>query len=443
MTEVELLTAAWYGDNPITITFPSSWNVTVVGAINVPGLTDNEIRERFINPIGVPRLSVLASKRNRVAIIIDDITRPTPTAKLIPFILEELKQAGINNDSIIIVVASGTHTRASEDDIIKKVGESLVNKIRVNAHDFKRDLVYLGKSSRGTPLFINQAIIECDLKIGVGCIYPHTSAGFSGGSKILMPGVCGIETVRYMHNYLRGAKKRGGSLENDLRLDIEEVAGKVGLDFIINAVLGQKREIAGLFIGDKILAHREGVKFATELYSVGLERNADIVVSNMYPFDTSLQYVPSRGFWPLLESGGKISKVAIAACPMGLGYHALAPLSRSIKSRFLNRLKYFNLKEFKFLLSSLRTLKKVLMRQSMEFMMLSQGITKEELKTVFPKAKLFSTWSELLNELEFCHKNLPVKVTVYPCSPLQMPGLNEFSANQNLLMTETQTGLVE
>jgi nickel-dependent lactate racemase len=186
-------------------------------------------------------------------------------------------------------------------------------------------------------------------------------------------------------------------------------------------VLGQKREIAGLFTGDKILAHREGVKFATELYSVSLERNADIVVSNMYPFDTSLQYVPSRGFWPLLESGSKISKVAIAACPMGLGYHALAPLSRSIKSRFLNRLKYFDLKEFEFLFSRLMTLKKVLMRQSMELMMLSQGITKEELETIFPKAKLFSTWGELLKELEIRHKNLPVKVAVYPFSPLQIP----------------------
>ncbi|MGB7290847.1 MAG: nickel-dependent lactate racemase [Thermodesulfobacteriota bacterium] len=427
MTEVELLSAAWYGDNPITITFPSSWEVFVVGTINIPPLTDDEVRERFYNPIGVPRLSVLASKRNRVAIVIDDITRPTPTARLIPFILEELKHAGINDESIIIVVASGTHTRASEDDIIKKVGESIVNKFRVSAHDCRRDLVYLGKSLRGTPLFINQAIMECDLKIGVGCIYPHGSAGFAGGSKILMPGVCGIETVRYMHSYLSTARKRGGSLENDLRLDIEEVAGKVGLDFIINVVLGQKREIAGLFTGDKILAHREGVKFATELYSVSLEQNADIVVSNMYPFDTSLQYVPSRGFWPLLESGTKISKVAIAACPMGLGYHGLAPLSRSIKSRFLNRLKYFDLKEFKFLFSRLMTLKKVLMRQSMEFMMLSQGITKEELKTIFPKAKLFSTWGELLNELEIRHKDLPVKVAVYPFSPLQIPMWKSFN----------------
>jgi nickel-dependent lactate racemase len=421
LREVELLNGAWYGDNPVTITFPSSWEVAVVGPVNIPTLTGEEIRERFNNPVGAPRLSVLASRRNRAAIIIDDITRPTPTAKLMQFILEELKRAGIHDDSIIIVVASGTHTRPSEDDIIKKVGANIVGKFRVSAHNCERDLVYLGKSSRGTPLFINQAIMECDLKIGVGCIYPHGSAGFAGGSKILMPGVCGIETVRYMHSYLSTARKRGGSLQNDLRLDIEEVAGNVGLDFIINVVLGQKREIAGLFTGDKILAHREGVKFATELYSVSLERNADIVISNMYPFDTSLQYVPSRGFWPLLESGRKISKVAIAACPMGLGYHGLAPLSRSIKSRFLNRLKYFNLKEFKFLSSRLMTLKKVLKRQSMEFMMLSQGITKEELTTVFPKAKLFSTWGELLNELEIRHKNFPVKVAVYPFSPLQIP----------------------
>jgi len=174
LKEVELLSGAWYGDKPITINFPSSWDVVVVGKKNIPALTDNQIREKINNP----QLSDLASKRNCVAIIIDDITRPTPTAKLIPFILEELKHAGINEDSIIIVIASGTHKSASIEDIIKKVGEDIAHRIKVIPHDCRQDLVYLGKSSRGTPIYVNQTVLECDLKIWVGCIYPHASAGF-------------------------------------------------------------------------------------------------------------------------------------------------------------------------------------------------------------------------------------------------------------------------
>lgn len=421
LKEVELLSAAWYGDKSITITFPSSWDVVVAGEKNIPALTDDQIRERIDYPIGSPKLSDLAPKRNRTAIIIDDITRPTPTATLIPFILEELKHARINQDSITIVIASGTHRSASKEDIIKKVGENLAHKIKVIPHDCRRNLVYLGKSSRETPIYVNQTVMECDLKIGVGCIYPHASAGFSGGSKIIMPGVCGIETVRYMHNYLKGANKRGGSLQNDLRLESEELASKIGLDFIVNVVLNQKREIAGLFVGDKILAHRQGVKFATELYTISQVKDADIIVSDMYPFDTSLQFVPSRGFWLLMNGKDKGSKVAIAACPMGVGYHGLSPISMSPSSRLLHRLKYLQLKEFLHLISRIKALKKILMRRRLEFMMLSPGITREELKTVFPKASLFSTWNEILDQLEFRHRNLPVRVAVYTCSPLKIP----------------------
>ena len=432
MKEVKLLSAAWYGDEPITIKFPSYWDVTVVGEENIPSLTEDQIRERINNPIGSPRLSVLASKRNHAGIIIDDITRPTPTAKLIPFMLEELKYAGINEDSIIIVIASGTHRSASREDIIKKVGESIANNIRVIPHDCRKNLVYLGKSSRGTPLYVNQAVLECDLKIGVGCIYPHGAAGFSGGSKIIMPGVCGIETVHYMHYYLKGANQRGGSLENDIRLEMEELAAKVGLDFIVNVVLNRKREIVDLFVGDKILAHRQGVKFATELYCVNPVEDADIVVLNTYPFDTSLRFASVKGFWPLMYGKNKSSKVVIATCPMGLGYHELTPLSMSLSSRFLRRLKYIHLKESLHLISRVRALKKILMRRKLELIVLSTGITVEELKTVFPKGRLYTRLDEILGELESRHKNLPVKVSVYPCSPLQMPTREVVPVNLDL-----------
>jgi lactate racemase len=421
LKQVELLSTTWYGDTPITINFPSHWDVIVIGEKKVAALTNDRIWERINNPIGSPRLSVLASKRKRAAIIMDDITRPTPTAKLIPFILEELKHAGIKQDSITIVIAGGTHRPASREDIIKKAGINIVHTIKVIPHDCRGDLRYLGKSSRGTPLYVNQAVMECDLKIGVGGIYPHPAAGFSGGPKIIMPASCGIETVRYMHDYLKGANQRGGSLENELRLEMEEVATKVGLDFIVNVVLNQKREIAGLFVGDKILAHRQGVEFATQLYSVTPLKDADIILADMYPFDVNLQFAYDRGFWPVMGVKNNISKVVVAACPMGLGCHDLYPLSKSLRTQLSRRVKNLKLKEFRYPISKIRSLKRIFMRKQLDLMMLSAGVTKEELRSVFPKAKLFNTWDELLVELKIRHRDLPVKVAVYKCGSLLIP----------------------
>jgi nickel-dependent lactate racemase len=428
LKEVELLSAAWYGDKPITINFPSSWDIRVVSGENAPAITDDQIREKINNPIGSPRLSDLALKRNRAVIIIDDITRPTPTAKLIPFILEELKHAGINEDSTIIVVATGTHKSASREDIIKKVGEDIAHSIKVIPHDCRQGLVHLGKSSRETPIYVNQAVMECDLKIGVGGIYPHTGAGFSGGSKIVMPGVCGVETARYTHYYIRGAHQRG-KLESDFRLEIEEIASKIGLDFIVNVVLNQERDIVGLFAGDRILAHRQGVKFATELYRVNPVEDADIIIADLYPFDTSLLFATRKGYGPLMDGKNKSSRIAIAACPMGLGFHSLTPLFKSVSSRLIYRLKYICLKEFLHLGSKIGVLKKIFIRRHHDLMVLSPGITEEELKTEFPNARLFSTWSELLDELESRYRNLPVKVVVYRCSPLQIPMQKGLSNN--------------
>ncbi len=319
-----------------------------------------------------------------------------------------------------MVIASGTHKKASKEEIEKKIGKDLAAKITILPHDDKKDLVYLGKSSRGTPLYVNHAVAECDCKIGIGCIYPHPVAGFSGGSKIIMPGIMGVETVRYMHDYMRGAFCWGGSLDTELRSEIEEVATKVGLDFIVNVVLNQKREVAGLFAGDKILAHRQGVQFATEWYKVQSIQNADVIISDMYPFDTSLQFAYDRGFWPLMNQSDSI-KIAIAACPMGLGYHGLSTLTTSIWSCVFHRIKYFQVKDVLYLVHRFRSLEKMVTHRKQEFFILSGGIIQEELEKVFPKSRLFNNWDAILGELESKYKDSPVKVAIYQCSPFLIP----------------------
>jgi nickel-dependent lactate racemase len=420
MNEIVLFSDVWNGDKPMTIKFPASWEVTVVGDGVYSALSSEMIRERFSQPIGSSRLSDLALGKKRVAVIVDDITRPTPSATLIPFILEDLRRANIQDEAITIVIAAGTHEPAAKDHIIKKVG-NIPPSIKVISHDCKQNLKYMGQSSRGTPIYINETVMGCDLKIGVGCIYPHGYAGFSGGSKIILPGVSGRETAGYIHGAIQGAKQRGDSTQTDFRRELEEVARIVGLDFIANVVLNQQRQIAGLFVGDRSKAHQAGVEFATKLYTVRPIDDADIVIADVYPFDAFLFFAHDRGLWSVLGARDDATTIAIAACSMGLGHHELFSISTPVGEKILRRLKNFRPRELCNPIYQIKKVAQFFKKRNRALMVLSQGITPQELKSVFPYAKLYKKWDELLPELESRHNNLPVKVVVYRCAPFLIP----------------------
>lgn len=163
------------------------------------------MREKLNRPIGSLPLREIAKGKTRAVIIVDDLTRPTPAADLLPLLIAELGQAGLNEQAITILLAGGTHPPASAEEMRKKVGTNLSPAVRVMAHDRRGDLIDLGKSPAGLPIWVNRTVMECNLKIGVGCIYPHPIAGFSGGAKIVLPAICGVETIRMMHDYLRGS----------------------------------------------------------------------------------------------------------------------------------------------------------------------------------------------------------------------------------------------
>lgn len=421
MKHVELLSGAWHGDQPLTITFPSSWDVCVVDERLQVALTPEQMRARLLQPIGTPPLAQLASGRRRAAIIIDDITRPTPTAQLLPLVMEELARGGIQPRAVTIVIATGAHRYDMDEMQNKKIGSGLSNEVTVVAHHSGGDVVSLGISPNGTPVTVNQAAMNCDLKIGLGGIYPHPVAGFSGGSKILAPGICGTETVRHLHHCFEGAGRRGGTLESAFRRELDAVATMAGLDFVVNVVLNAKREIAGLFAGDKILAHREGARVAAESYRVRAIPDADIVVTNTYPFDTSLYFMP-RGFWPL-ETGRKgASKVVIGDGSVGRGESELKPPGQPLWRRVQRRLGTLQvsqgLRQFRV---ELEAVQKMFKEQRLEFLTLCPGIRDEDLHGSFPRARSFSRWDGLREALEQRHPRLPVKVAVYPTAPLQLP----------------------
>lgn len=421
MTAIQLRTKAWFGDEDLTIEFPESWEVHQTGPQNQPALTEDQMRQLLVRPIGTPPLSELARMRTRAAIVTDDLTRPTPAADLLPLLIEELKRGGMAESAMTILVAGGTHPPETVEAIAKKVGARTARTIKVIPHDCRRDLVDLGESPAGLPLQINRTLMSCDLKIGVGCIYPHPIAGFSGGAKIILPAVCGADTTRMMHDYLRGARERGGSVDTELRRDMAAVAATVGLDFIANVVLNQERRISGLFAGDFVLAHGRGVDAARKLYEASAISDADVVIADMYPFDTSWQFAHDRGLWPFDEAGENTSRVVIAACPLGIGTHDLFPVDNPFWTRIARRVRYFRFADLRRPTDKLKTMAKLIQEKQQSLMVLSSGLKQDDLKRVFPRARVFADWAAMRDALMARHGRRLVRVAVYRCAPLLLP----------------------
>ncbi len=419
MKTVEIFSGAWNGDRQLKLTFPDAWDVQVVGASAGPALDVEQMRARVRAPIGSPPLAELARRSRKAVIIIDDISRPTPTAELLPLVLDELEAGGLSLSQVRVVIAAGGHEPAPEEHNLLKVGVAAAARVAWELHDPDGDVVACGKSPSGIPLFVNRTVMEADLKIGIGGIMPHDGAGFSGGSKILVPGVAGTQSARYLHDLLKGARARGDSIDNDFRRELDVITGRLGLNFIVNVILDHQRRVAGLFAGDRVLAHREGARVATEKFAVVPVADAQIIVSNAYPVDASLWFVP-WGTWPLMAAGPGVSKVAIADGSHGPGAHRLKPTELSLVGRLAVRLKTLRVQHiFKQVRHLATSLWRTQSRKSLDFDFLCPHISEADLAKRFSAARLHRTWDEVLAVLRARHGEGPVKVAVYPCAPLQ------------------------
>jgi hypothetical protein len=419
MKSVEMFTGAWHGDRRLELTFPPSWQVQVIGSSPGPQLDLPAMQERIRSPIGTPRLAEMAGKCSTAAIIIDDISRPTPTAELLPLVLDELEEGGLPLSRVRIVIAAGGHEAASLEDNLKKVGADTAERVAWELHDPDADLVYAGRSPSGIPLHINRTVMESDLKIGIGSLTPHDAAGFSGGSKILVPGVAGTQTARYLHDLLKGARYRGGPVDNEFRRELDIITGELGLNFIVNVMLNHRRQVAALFAGDRVLAHREGSRVASEKFAVPPVTDAQIVIANTYPYDANLWFVP-WGTWPLMAAPPGATRIAIADGSQGAGSHRLKPTELSYAGRVWVRLLTLRPRHiFKQARHLITSLTRTQSRKMLEFLMFCPNISEEDMAKRFPVAPLYRDWETLLNVLREKYGDGPVKVAVYPCAPLQ------------------------
>jgi nickel-dependent lactate racemase len=289
-----------------------------------PGDLPDLLTRALDQPIGAARLEELVSSTDEVAIICDDITRPTPVKRILPQVMERLLTAGIRKQQVKIVIALGTHRPMTEEEIEAKIGAEMRSEFEL-IHSSVAEMeayVPLGLSSRGMTIEVLRAVANADVKVGIGNIVPHTDAGWGGGAKIVLPGVCSARTVA--ENHVLAAEFGGnllGAVTTPLREDIERVVERIGLDFIVNTVLLPSGECYAILAGHYRKAHRAGIHLARNIYVVPYSHPADIVVSSSHPYDIDF-WQGSKGLWAgdrLARPGGSL--ILVTPCTEGLGPH--------------------------------------------------------------------------------------------------------------------------
>jgi nickel-dependent lactate racemase len=318
-----------FGHGSLSVNIPDTILGEVVSPKPVKAAADPEavIRAALDQPIGALPLEQIAQPGQQVAVIIDDITRETPTHLMLPPVLECLARASVSREAIKVVIALGTHRPMTEEEILVKVGPAIAHEfeiINVSCWD-ESQFVYLGASSKGIPAWVNRAVAEADVRIGLGGVTPHTDAGYSGGAKIILPGVCSGRTVDAFH--VRGAAIHAnllGTVEGPLRRDLEQFVGeRVGLDFVLNAVLTREGELYQCVAGHFIQAHRAGVQLAQQVYGVMVSRRYPLVIANAFPAELDL-WQTTKGLWSgelMVNDGGTL--ILVTPCPEGINIHPL------------------------------------------------------------------------------------------------------------------------
>ena len=312
-----------FGTSTQEVEVPEQNLMGVLHANEVPtGLVgEAEVRRALENPIGTPRLRQIVKPGEKIAIVTSDITRPMPTYKVMPALLDELYAAGVKREDITLVFALGSHRHHSEEEKRKLAGDRAFGEIACVDSD-PADCVHMGRTKAGTPVDITRVVAEADRRICLGNIEYHYFAGYSGGAKAIMPGVSTRNAIQCNHSMMVRPEACAGALEtNPLRMDIEEAGAICGIDFIVNVVLSEHKEILRAVAGDPVKAHREGCAVLDPLYLKKLPHGADIVLVSQggAPKDLNLYQTQKAldNARHAVNPGGII--ILIGSCKEGLG----------------------------------------------------------------------------------------------------------------------------
>lgn len=312
-----------FDDRTEDVIVPDENLIGILGAktFSTETIDEEEVLRAIKNPIETKRLKEIAKPGEKIAIVSSDITRPMPTYRVMPALLDELYSAGVKRQDITLVLALGTHRKHSEEERKKLIGERAYNEIKC-IDSTPDDVVRFGYTSKGTPVDITRAVADADRRICLGNIEYHYFAGYSGGAKAIMPGVSTREAIQSNHSMMVKEGSSAGNLDtNPVRQDIEEAGKIVGIDFIVNVVLDEKKHIIKAVAGDPVKAHRVGCAFLDQIYLREIPKGADIVIVSQggAPKDLNLYQVQKAldNARHAVNLGGII--ILIGACREGLG----------------------------------------------------------------------------------------------------------------------------
>jgi nickel-dependent lactate racemase len=323
---IKLPQLSWYEPRELVLPLPDSWQVEVcnMAGYNRPALNDNQIKAAITHPIGTPRIRDLARGKNEVVIIFDDIHRVTKVARITPFVLEELAEAGISDSRIRFIGATGTHAPMDRSDFAKKLGEAVLARFPVYNHNPYDNCTYIGTTSRGTKVSVNTEVLNCDFRIVIGSVMPHLFVVFGGGSKIILPGVSSFETIAHNHMLKYTPEEKTNYETNPIHLDMDEAAAMVSVDVNIEGLVNLWGDTVALWTGDLKQSHDIAIQEAKSHYLTKRAKDKDIVIANTYAKVTESATGFGASFPSVKQEGGDIALICNA--PSGQVVHYLSGL---------------------------------------------------------------------------------------------------------------------
>jgi len=318
-----------YGRNGLVLELPDSWNTLVIEKSEMPVAGDphGAVLEALANPVGSRALYQEATGLRTACVLICDITRPVPNSTILPPIIKELLRAGIKPENVTVLVATGLHRPNEGEELRELVGDDwVIETVKVVNHFARNDgdHVDLGKTSCGTPIKLDRGFVEADLKIVTGLVEPHFMAGYSGGRKVIAPGIAHKDTITTFHNaaFMEHPRAANCILEgNPLHMEQLEVVHRLGMVLAVNVVIDDRRNLSFVNFGEIETSHLEAVAYMRRYAEICTDRRVKTIITSGggYPLDkTYYQTVKSMvGAMGLLENSGDI--IVFSECSEGMG----------------------------------------------------------------------------------------------------------------------------
>jgi len=310
------------------------------------------IKHAFLHPLDSESLCTRVRGCKKVLVVVDDYTRSTPVRSILPPLIAELTEGGIKKEQVVFLVALGTHRPMTREEMAAKLGKDIAEQYSVFNHDYanRSEHAFFGETKAGTPIFVNKLVEQADFVIGIGQIVPHRVSGFSGGGNIIQPGICGEITTGRTHWLAAQFTGREilGQIDNPVKREIESVAAKTGLQWIVNAIQDGSGKLVDAVAGDPVRAYRVGATRSREVYSSRLPAEADIVIADSHPFDSDL-WVAYKGIYAAelaVKQGGVVILVSLCyagVCPshpgvLENGYQTYEEVNRQVQDGTIEKL---------------------------------------------------------------------------------------------------------